>query len=113
MDNDAYVTQLEAHIEKLNQVIDKLLRGITVEKSIVYYVIPKEEHVLSFDQAKMYYTSVQDVYCSLSHMANGCNTPTYVRSDTKYADEGLARFHRIVDIYSKDVITGETKKVTI
>ena len=112
MDNDTYAKILEAHIEKLNQVIDKLLI-VTIKKSLVYYVRPKGDYVIRMEDGKMFYTSIEDVFKNLSHIGNAYTPSNAIKSTDDYATRNLIEFRKILDIYSLNLITGETEKVLV
>ncbi len=111
MDSDAYAKQLESHIEKLNLVIDKLLKE-HVNESKVYYVVPKGNHIFSLNDNKRYYKSIQEAFLLHSHIGTPDDIPVnYVKAEDDYASRHLVGFRKILDICSMDLITGEIEKV--
>jgi hypothetical protein len=111
VDPDTYTKHLEAHIEKLNQVIDKLLT-VATKKNLVYYVVPKGNYTIRLEEKK-YFKSIEEAFMILNHIGHRpAIVDNIVRYDNAdYAIQNLAEFRKILDIYSLDVVTGETEKV--
>lgn len=105
MVDEEYVKQLEAHIEGLNKVIDKLL----VKENLLYYVKPKGDNLIQLEDNKRYFKTIEDVFIAFLHM--GGRMRLLVSVDQDYAKSEYAGLSLILDIYSLDVITGERKKV--
>lgn len=106
MADEEYVKQLEVHIEKLNQVIDKLL----VKSNLLYYVVPKEGKTLRIESNQRYFKTLEEVFISFLHIG-AYRADDIVRSMTDYNIMEYAGLREILDIYSLDVMTGERKKV--
>jgi len=105
MVDEAYIKQLESHIDGLNKVIDKLL----TKSNLVYYIIPKNQCIFDVQSDKRYFKTLEEAFIAFHHIR--FRATNSVKEGEDYAILDLEEVKKRLDIYSIDIITGERRKV--